>query len=167
MKLLIPVGAITLGAGVCCCGDIPEFVKGMQSGMEEGIAAQQGTDAPPVLSGEGGTAVVSGAPPSSTAVSGSCGRFKDWGLTGPEGATVTICTTGDGNDTLIMNSTISPADSCKSIKTWADGAGFTLQTESTFGGTSALIMEKGGDQLTVGCMEVMGKNTVSLTLSAK
>ncbi len=165
MKLLIPVGAIVFGAGVCCCGG-GDFAEGLKQGAQEAIEEAEQNAAP------SGDAPMAGAPVEAPVAAGSkldgaCGRFAAMGVPDPGAAKVTICTTDSNNDTLIMNTTTDTAAACKVMKGWVDAQGFSVQSEGTFAGTSSIVAQKGSDQLVVACMEVMGKNSVTMTLQTR
>ena len=167
MKLLIPVGAIIFGSGFCCCSG--DFLEGFKQGAEEAIhEAEQkeagGSTAAPeggAADGGGGTEVAAGA------LDGTCGRFKEMGVTAPAGSKVTMCTTDDSSTTLLVNTEVDTEAACKTFKGWVEGQGFTIQTEGTFGGTSSIVAHKDSDQLVIACMKVMGKNSVTLSLQKR
>lgn len=168
MKVLIPVGAIIVGSGFCCCSG--EFLEGFKQGAQEAIqeAEQKQAEAE-------GTAVAGAEQPMAgsataapgTALEGACGRFKTMGITAPAGTKVTVCTTDSGSDSLILELGVDPESACKTFKGWAESNGFTVQSEGTFGGTSSVVAYSSTDQFVAGCMNVMGKDTATLSMQAK
>lgn len=168
MKLLLPVGAIMFGAGFCCCGGdaLEGFKQGAEQAMEE---AAQDAGAPTGMAVEEAPAPADAAAPAAAGATldGACGRFKTMGVTAPDGSKVTICTTDATSDTLIYNTEVGTEAACKLVKGWVGAQGFTIVTEGTFAGTSSIVAEKGSDQLVVACMQVMGKNSVTMTLNTR
>ncbi len=166
MKLLIPVGAIVFGAGVCCCGG-GDFAEGLKQGAQEAMeeAAQEAGNAPTTEAPMADAPVAASG--TTSMLDGACGRFAAMGVPSPGAAKVTICTTDASSDTLIMNTDIDTASACKIMKGWVDDKGFSIQSEGTFAGTSSIVASKGSDQLVVACMEVMGKNSVTMTMQTR
>ncbi len=58
----------------------------------------------------------------------------------------------------------APTDVCAPIKAWATGGGWSVTTESSFGGTEAIILKNADQQLTVACTDATGPTTVSLSI---
>jgi len=170
VKLALPVATIAIASGTCCCcgGD---FFQGMQSGFEEAMQGQDGTEVTVTADGGddapagGGGGVVSAG---GTALEGACGRFKEMGITAPAGTKVTICTTDPGSgDSLIATTEAGPDDACKHFAAWGTSQGFSTDTESTFGGSHSVLQSKGSDQLVIACLTIMGKNNATMTLSPR
>lgn len=156
MKLFIPVAGIIFSIGACCCGDMGDL-EALSKQVEE---VQIETPA------SGGDKPAEAKPSSGgSAVSGSCGRFKDWGIQAPSGFNVVACSDDSGSGGLVMQGAGSPADACKVIRSWAEGTGAKLTTEATMGGTTSLIYQKDGTQITAACTDATGQTTVSVALS--
>ena len=102
---------------------------------------------------------------SATALAGNCGKFKEKGLAVPSGTTGMVCSEGGGNDSIVLSGGGTPADMCKAVKTWAEGAGYTTEFDTNLAGSYAVTMKGAGDQLSVGCLEMGGQTTTSISLS--
>ena len=121
-----------------------------------GEAPAAGVDAAQAPAGGGGSAA---------ALAGSCGKFKEKGLAVPAGTSVMVCREGGGNDSIVLSGGGTPADMCKAVKTWAEGVGYTTEFDTNAAGTYAVTMKGAGDRLTVGCVEMAGQSTTSISLS--
>ena len=154
MKLLLPVSALVFAAAACCCcGD------DMTSKLEE---LSVPTVEPP--SATPGEAAAPSAPAAAgVALAGACGKFKD--MAAPAGASVMVCSEGGGSDSIVLSGGGAPADNCKTVKAWAEDAGYTTEFDTNVSGTWAVTMKGGADRLTIGCMEIAGSSTTSVTVS--
>lgn len=157
MKLFLPLGAILFAAAsCCCCGDLGGEIAKL------GVAVP-GVDATSVTvsaSGDGGT-VTTGS-----VLAGTCGRFKEGGLTAPSGMSVMVCSEGGGADSIVLSGSADPASACKVVKGWAEGQGWSTEYDTNASGTYAVTMKKGSERLVIGCLEMAGQTTVSVSYSA-
>lgn len=153
MKLLLPVSALVFAAAACCCcGD------DMSSKLEELSAPVEA-----LPTGTSGEATQAAPAAGGVALAGACGKFK--AMAAPAGATVMVCSEGGGSDSIVLSGGGAPADNCKTIKAWAEGAGYTTEFDTNAAGTWAVTMKGGADRLTIGCMEIAGSSTTSVTVS--
>lgn len=160
MKLLLPVSTIVIAAGFCCCCGGDDVTSQLS---ELGVP----TDAIPVTGGGDATAEAPAEAPAGggSALAGTCGKFKEKGMTAPAGASVMVCSEGGGNDSIVLSGGGSPADTCKGIKAWAEGAGYTTEFDTNAAGTWAVTMKGATDRLTIGCTEMAGSTTTSVTVT--
>lgn len=159
MKLLLPVSAIVIAAGFCCCCGGDDMTSQLS---ELGVP----TDGMPAL-GDAPAADAGGGAASGggVALAGTCGKFKEKGLTAPSGASVMVCSEGGGNDSIVLSGGGAPADTCKTIKAWAEGVGYTTEFDTNAAGTWAVTMKGSTDRLTIGCTEMAGSTTTSVTVT--
>jgi hypothetical protein len=160
VKLLFPVTGVIFLSGMCCCGD---FLQ--QAGVDIPMPddATEGTEAtaeaPAETTGSGGGSV--------SALGGTCGRYKDWGIGAPEGWSASACSDDGTNGGLVLMGGSDPAAGCKAVKGWAEGKGFKTTMDTEMSGTTAVILEKDSTQMTLGCTSMGGQNTISIALSPK
>lgn len=159
MKLFIPVVGIIFAIGACCCGDMGELTEKMEEMKVETTDGGSTT----TTTTSSSTTTTSGG--SGEAVSGACGRFKDWGVKAPSGFNSVACSDDNGSGGLVLQGSGSPADACKVIKAWAESTGAKLTTEAAMGGTTSLIYQKDDTQITAACTDATGQTTVSIALS--
>ncbi len=126
----------------------------------KGGGTTEPTEAPAASSSSSSSGASAGS-----AVDGACGKFKDWGLTAPSGFKTTVCSDQGDSASIILSGSGSPSDACKVIKTWADGTGAKLTTQSDMGGTTALIYTKDTTNMTIACTDMTGSTTISVSLS--
>jgi hypothetical protein len=163
MKLMVPVAGMFVAAGACCCcggGDMESMLEEMQN--QSGGAAMDDIkiEEPSEASGSGGGSVGGGS------TEGTCGRFKDDGLTIPSGLSVLSCATMGSTESIVMQGSGAPGEVCKPIKAWATGAGWSVTTEAAMGDTTSIILKDSNNkQLTVACTNMTGQTTVSLSIS--
>lgn len=115
--------------------------------------------------GGGDVAQTGGGGGTVAALAGSCGKFKEKGLAVPSGTSVMVCSEGGGNDSIVLSGGGTPSDMCKAVKTWAEGVGYTTEFDTNAAGTYAVTMKGAGDRLSVGCVEMAGQSTTSISLS--
>ncbi|MFZ5480402.1 MAG: hypothetical protein ACOZNI_26800 [Myxococcota bacterium] len=168
MKLLFPVTGIVVLSGVCCCGD---FMEGFEEGMEIGMKADgEGSEVTVSQEMADGTKVTSSTTEGGTleaTLGGSCGRYKDWGMSAPSGWSVQACSDDGTNGGLTMNGGSDPSAACKDLKGWATGKGFSVSMENEMAGTTSIILEKDATRMTMACTSMGGMNNVSIALSPK
>ncbi len=157
MKLLLPIATVIFAGGFCCCGDIVSQLEGLSGAGGDDVDININVD------GDGGSA--SGGSTGGAMLAGTCGKFKEMSLQAPSGMSVMVCSEGGGNDSIVLSGSGNPSDACKSVKSWAEGAGFTTEFDVNSSGTYAVTLKKGSDRLSVGCTEMAGSTTVSITLT--
>ncbi len=156
VKLLLPVSVIVFAAGACCCCG-----SDMTSQLEElGVPA----DAIP-SEGSSGSADAAPVAAGGASLAGTCGKFKEKGLTAPSGSSVMVCSEGGGNDSIVISGGGTPEEVCKSVKAWAEGAGYTTEFDTNAAGTWAVTMKGASDRLTIGCTEMAGSTTSSVSVT--
>ena len=160
MKLFLPLGAILFAAAsCCCCGDFGNELSGL------GIDIPSGDGATVTVTGDGGTSATASSAGGSV-LAGTCGRFKDGGLTAPSGMSVMVCSEGGGADSIVLSGSSDPGDSCKVVKGWAEGQGWSTEYDTEASGTHAVTMKKGTERLVIGCTSMAGQTTVSVSFTA-
>ena len=164
MKLFIPVAGILFAIGACCCGDMDQMTEQMKDLNPDAATTPAPTEVPTV-SGSSSAPVSGSASASGTAVDGACGRYKDWGLTAPSGFKVVACSDDAGSGGIVLQGAGSPADACKAVKAWAEGAGGKVTMESSMG-AETVMLTKDTTQITAACTDATGQTTISIALSA-
>ncbi|MBM4392011.1 MAG: hypothetical protein FJ090_12890 [Deltaproteobacteria bacterium] len=154
MKLLLPIATVIVAGGFCCCGDIVSQLQGLAGSGGDDFDININVD------GDGDPEMAAGS-----VLAGTCGRFKEMSLHAPPGMSVMVCSEGGGNDSIVLSGSGDPSDACKSVKSWAEGAGFTTEFDVNSSGTYAVTLKKGSDRLSVGCTAMAGQTTVSITLT--
>lgn len=157
MKLAVPaVGIVVAAASCCCCGDLETKMDEIMGGGEpDAIYVEpDGTTVAPTPSAGAGTVV-----------SGACGRFGSMGIEAPSGFSILACSDQGSNGSLLLQGSASPKDACSTMRAWATGGGWNVETEASMGDTVSLIFGKGGDKMTVACTNMTGATTIAVTLS--
>ncbi|MES2640346.1 MAG: hypothetical protein V4850_12710 [Myxococcota bacterium] len=163
---MLPVAAgMFVAAGSCCCcggADMEEVMRGFEEGMNEGSATpdidayEAGAEAAP-----SGAAVISGG-----TTDGLCGRFKSDGMSLPSGFNVIGCTTTAGTESLLAMGATPPKEVCASVKSWATGAGWNVESEVDMSGTVAMSLKNGGNRMSLSCTDSTGQTSIAVSITA-
>lgn len=163
MKLMLPVaaGMFVAAGSCCCCGGFD-----MEEMMEEIEASQNGgsttADVDPYAPEEAPTA---GAASGGT-TDGLCGRFKSDGMSLPSGFNVIGCTTAGGTESLLAMGATPPKEVCASVKSWATGAGWNVESEVDMSGTVAMSLKNGGNRMSLSCTDSTGQTSIAVSITA-
>lgn len=162
MKLMLPVAGMVVAAGsCCCCGLDPEalfeqFSEASQTEEMPDFGAAEGeekADAAPEAASGGTTA-------------GLCGRYKSEGLSLPSGFNVIGCTTAGGSESLLAMGGTPPKEVCASVKSWATGAGWNVESEVDMSGTIAMTLKNAGNRMSLSCTDSTGQTSVAVSITA-
>jgi hypothetical protein len=157
--LLLPVATIvTFAAACCCCGD--EF-----SSELNGLGIDVPSEGTSVTVDGGSAGGGSGGAVSGEVLAGTCGRFKEMGLKQPSGMSVTVCSEGGGADSIVLSGSAAPGDACKSAKGTAEGAGWAIEADTSFGDNYATTMTKGSERLSIACTTMGGSTNLAMSIS--
>jgi hypothetical protein len=170
MKLFVPIVGMMVASGACCCcggGDMAEQIEALSR-----EATENATSTPITTEGdaeepaaEPAAEPASGGSGLGSSTAGLCGRFKDDGMTLPDGFSVIACTTSGTTEALLLQGSGSPKDTCAAEKAWATGAGWSVTTEASMMDTSSILLAKDSNRMTLACTNATGNTTVSVSIS--
>ena len=167
MKLIVPVAGIFIGAASCCCCglDPEELIRQIEQGsassdgMDYGAGEPSDEAAMDAATQEAVAAVMGGSS------EGLCGRFKSDGLTLPSGYSVIACTASPGSESLLAMGGSPPKELCASVKSWATGASWSVESEVDMSGTVAMTLKSGGSRMSLSCTDSTGQTSLAVSIT--
>ncbi|MDP2312346.1 MAG: hypothetical protein Q8P41_05530 [Pseudomonadota bacterium] len=96
---------------------------------------------------------------------GLCGRFKSEGMSLPSGFSVIGCTTTAGSESLLAMGSTPPKDVCSSLKSWATGSGWNVESEVDMSGTIAMSLKNAGNRMSLSCTDSTGQTSVAISIT--
>jgi len=164
MKLIVPVAGIFIGAASCCCCglDPEEIIEQIEQGSASSDEMDYGAGEP---SDEPATEAAPEAPVVVGSSEGLCGRFKSDGMMLPSGYSVIACTTNPGSESLLAMGATPPKELCASVKSWATGASWSVESEVEMSGTTAMTLKSGGSRMSLSCTDSTGQTSLAVSIT--